>query len=284
MNEIAADFASPRATAQFWAGTVRWTGAALVAMVWLSAIVFGAYILSFYGGAWLGGAAEHWNHRAEPPRLFDRSAPMANIGIGLHFLAGSILLFLGPVQLIGAVRRRVPKLHRWTGRLYASSAVLAGLGGLVYILLKGTIGGMPMNIAFALYGALLALAAFHTARHARARRFEAHRAWAIRLFALAIASWLYRIEYTAWRVLAGGVGHTATFDGPFDLVMLYFFFVPNLALAEIVVRAKRSDAGAALLAATALLQLTATLALAVLTYFLTMRAWGPAIAAAWTGA
>ena len=95
--------------------------------------------------------------------------------------------------MIGAVRESVPRLHRWLGRFYVLTALITGLGGLVFIALKGTIGSTPMNVGFSLYGALTVLAAVETIRHARARRFAQHRAWAIRLFALAIGSWLYRM-------------------------------------------------------------------------------------------
>ena len=70
-----------------------------------------------------------------------------------------------------------------------------GLGGLAFILLQGTIGGPAMNAGFCLYGALTVIAALQTVRHARQRRFEIHRGWAIRLFALVIGSWLYRMDY-----------------------------------------------------------------------------------------
>ncbi|TKR34188.1 DUF2306 domain-containing protein [Luteimonas gilva] len=266
-----------------WHAAVRWTGASLAAIAWASGALFALYILAFYGGALLDGATGQGNASEQAPRIWDPATLRASIGIGMHLLAGTVLLLLGPIQLIAPLRARWPKLHRWSGRIYASAAILAGAGGLVFIVAKGTIGGTAMDIAFAIYGLALILAAGNAVRHARARRFDAHRAWAIRLFALVIGSWLYRIEYTAWRVFAGGLGHTATFDGPFDTAMLYFFFVPNLLLAEAFLRARKSGAGWA--QATAVLAMAGTaVALAVLTYLLTLRAWGPPIAARLFGA
>lgn len=275
MNEAAARLAAFPPARFSWHPAVRWSGTAVAVAAWLSGCLFALYILAFYGGALLDGVAGP----GQATRLFDPAALRASVGIGLHLLAGVVLLLLGPIQLIAALRARWPKLHRWSGRVYASAAMLAGAGGLVFILAKGTIGGIPMDIAFSIYGLALMLAAGNAVRHARARRFEAHRAWAIRLFALVIGSWLYRIEYTGWRLFAGGVGHTATFDGPFDTVMLYFFFVPNLLLAEAFLRAKRDGAGVALQAATATALAGATAMLALLTYLLALRAWGPPVVA-----
>lgn len=273
MNEAAARLAAFPSARLSWHPAVRTTGAALAGTAWLSGCLFALYILAFYGGALLDGAIE----RGQPARMFDPAALRASIGIGLHLLAGVVLLLLGPVQLVAALRKRWPTLHRWSGRIYASAAMLAGAGGLAFIFAKGTIGGTQMDIAFAIYGLALMLAAGNAVRHARARRFDAHRAWAIRLFALVIGSWLYRIEYTGWRVFAGNLGHTATFDGPFDTAMLYFFFVPNLLLAEIFLRAKREGAGLALQATAALAMAGAAALLALLTYTLALRAWGPPI-------
>ena len=272
MNEAAARLVAFPFARLSWHPAVRWTGTALAVAAWLSGCLFALYILAFYGGALFEGAG-----RGQPARMFDPTALRASIGIGLHLLAGVVLLLLGPVQLIAGVRARWPTLHRWSGRVYASAAMLAGVGGLAFILAKGTIGGTQMDVAFAIYGLALMLAAGNAVRHARARRFDAHRAWAIRLFALVIGSWLYRIEYTGWRLLAGGAGHTATFDGPFDTAMLYFFFVPNLLLAEAFLRAKRDGAGLALQAAAALALAGATVLLTLLTYLLALRAWGPPI-------
>jgi hypothetical protein len=253
----------------------RWTAICLVAVVWISAAIFGLYIVAFYFGAVFDGTLDQWNH--DLPRLHDPQNPSATIGIGLHFAAGTILLLLGPVQLIAPVRQRVPRLHRWIGRFYASAALLAGLGGLAFILLQGTIGGPAMNAGFCLYGALTVIAAFETVRHARARRFELHRGWAIRLFALVIGSWLYRMDYGFWHLLAHAAGHTPTFDGPFDGVMDFFFFIPNLILAEAFIRARALRAGAGLRIGASVLLSAAALFVAVASYYFTAYHWGPAI-------
>jgi Predicted membrane protein (DUF2306) len=158
------------------------------------------------------------------------------------------------------------------------AALASGLGGLAFIAVKGTIGGAWMNVGFSLYGALVVVAAVATIWRARQRRFAEHRAWAIRLFALAIGSWLYRMDYGFWRMIANGAGHTATFDGPFDVVMAFFFFVPNLMVAEISIRAPQllwTRPVARLGAALAFCGASAFLALG--TYYFTAYHWGPQI-------
>lgn len=225
------------------AASLRWSGRLLVAVTWLSGAIFAAYIVAFFGGVAIRGAAERWNESL--PGLHDAAAPLATAAIGAHFLAGGILLLLGPIQLIGAVRRRAPAFHRWLGRTYVVSAGIAGVGGLAFIFGSGTIGGRIMDIGFGLYGVLMILCAVQAYRHARGGRYDQHRAWAIRLFALTVGSWLYRMEYAAWHVFLGDLGRGPAFSGWFDAIMVFFFYVPNLIVAELFIRARRTQGGRA---------------------------------------
>lgn len=273
MTAIAEDIRPPE-----WTGAaLRWSAIALVTVVWISSAIFGVYIIAFFGGAIPAGTLEQWN--ASLPNLYHAETPVASAGIGLHFFAGATLLLLGPIQLIGQVRRQAPAVHHWIGRIYALAAFLAGVGGLAFIFAKGTVGGWMMNVAFAAYGALMILAAVQTVRHAMARRIDVHRAWAIRLFALAIGSWLYRICYGLFFAIMGPEdgGHTTDFVGWFDYVMDWAFFVPPLIIAELFIRARRNGASTAgRLSASVALGLGAAF-VAYATFFFTMLGWGPAI-------
>lgn len=248
----------------------------LVAIVWISATFFGLYILFFYFAALLLNETSLWNKVL--PDLFDTSTRTATLGIGLHFAAGGIILILGCIQLIESIRTRYPALHRWLGRLYVLSALLTAIGGLVFIMVKGTIGGTIMDAAFAGYGILMFGAAVQTIRYARAGQYEQHRAWAIRLFALAIGSWLYRMDYGFWFLFTDGLGHTSDFHGPFDYFMDFWFYLPNLLVAEIFIgrrAALRSDM--AKFGAIVLL-FSASAFLLLATYYFTAKLWWPAVA------
>jgi hypothetical protein len=260
---------SPRSAALYWSGV------ALVAASWISAAAFGLYILGFYLGAIRTGQMEQWNENLTG--LYDKHAPLAFLAMAVHLAMGAVILLLGPVQLIGTVRSRWPAVHRWIGRLYVFTSALAGLGGLVFIATKGTIGGAAMNTGFGLYGTLMVLAAVETYRHARARRFEAHRAWAIRLFALAIGSWLYRMDYGFWLLAMHRLGHLENFRGPFDVIMSFFFYLPNLAVAEIFLRARRTPSHPVFRVFAVVVMNIATLVVGVGTYYFVRYYWGPGI-------
>lgn len=262
---------------------MRWSARLLVAAVWLSGGIFGAYIISYFGGTTLQGVPERWNESL--PHLYDQEKPFAAFVLGAHFFAGGVLLLLGPIQLIGRVRNAVPKLHRWLGRLYVLCAGLAGLGGLGYILSHGTLGGAIMDIGFGLYGALMVLGAVMAYLHARAGRYDRHQVWATRLFALTVGSWLFRMDYGFWFLTMGKLGHNSGFTGWFDNVMVFFFYIPNLIVAEIALRARRTTERAGpLVPAAAAVLFVAALFVLVATWSFTTGYWGPGIVSGFTGA
>jgi hypothetical protein len=265
-------------TGALHARALRWSTQLLVATSWIGGGVFAAYIVLFFGGVALGGDGERWNESL--PGLFDARTPLATVAIGAHFAAGAVLLLLGPVQLIGRVRRNVPALHRWLGRIYVVSAGLAGLGGLAFILVRGTVGGLVMDVGFGVYGALMVLCASMAFVQARAGRFDQHRAWAIRLFALTVGSWLYRMEYGTWFLLAGGLGTGRGFTGWFDMVMAFFFYVPNLVIAEYLIRSRGKAHGALVNAGSAALLCTASAFVLAVTWVFANGAWGKRMASA----
>lgn len=202
----------------------------IIAAVWLSNLLFGLYILSFYLGQAIAGNSMRWNQKL--PDLFDPHHAVSTHGMLLHFIAGAIILMLGSIQLLSAVRLRYPRLHRFIGKVYLLAALLTATGGLLFIFIKGTVGGLVMDIGFGGYGALMILCAICAYHYAKRRDFVAHRRWAIRLFALAIGSWLYRMDYGFWIFFTDGLGHARDFHGYFDKFMAFFFYLPNLYIAD----------------------------------------------------
>lgn len=267
----------------------KWNKIALITAVWISACLFGLYILAFYAKTFFNGNMHLWNRIVIG--LYDEAKPTATAGLVLHFVTGGIILVLGSIQLIKKIRLRYPALHRWLGRIYITAAFLAGIGGLIYIVFKGTVGGGVMNVGFSIYGILMLITSFQAFRYARARDFSLHRQWALRLYSLAIASWLYRMYYGFWLLLIG-YGHNPHFTGPFDMIMSFFFYLPNLLIVEILIRLEKNpdnpersgrDESPAqenkplikFLGGSVFL--IATLFLAVGSFYFTKFYWGPAI-------
>lgn len=167
-------------------------------------------------------------------RVFETGRFFSNSSISLHMIFGAILTALAPLQLMIGWSKRRTKAHRIIGYFFGIAAVLTSVGGFLYVGLHGTTGGLPMNIAFSVYGLFLLIATYQTIQLARKKDIIRHHEWAIRLFILAMGSWFYRVCYGFYFTLdPSGSGHTNDFTGFFDLIMNFGFFLPPLLLLEV---------------------------------------------------
>ncbi len=171
--------------------------------------------------------------------LFANGQSVGNAAMMLHIFAGTLLVILVPLQLLKSVRLRFTGFHRLLGKLLVTLALITGMAGMTYIPLRGTIGGPVMSSAFFLYGLCLFTAALMVAHNALAGNRAGHWAWGLRLFWLALGSWLYRAHYTVWYLLTGGLGSEPDFSGPFDLAQNFAFFVPYLIAVQVWIARKR---------------------------------------------
>jgi hypothetical protein len=214
----------------------RWTGRVFYIAALSGMVVFGAYILLRSTGATFQNFHQ-WKDVIAGTGALPPADWIAGLGIGLHYFMGAVLVLAWPILFSSRIRVRHRVLHRWTGRVYVTAGLLAGVGGLSFILAKHD--GGAAHIAFAIWGSVMMLSAAMAYVHARARRFEQHRAWAIRLFAMVLGSWIFDLEYRAWEDMAGGVGIGENGKpGLFDYAINYGFFVPNLLVAEFFIRNK----------------------------------------------
>ncbi len=172
-------------------------------------------------------------------QFFSSQAPLSNTAIFSHMWLGGVVTILVPLQAIGWLRSKLPALHRALGYLIAALAFATAMGGLAYIVLRGTQGGWPMSLAFAAYGLLMLAAAVQTLRHARAG-WVTHRDWALRLVVLILGSWLYRVHYGLWYMATGGLASNEAFTGAFDLINLVAFYLPYLIALELWLRVRPS--------------------------------------------
>ncbi len=172
--------------------------------------------------------------------LFQKGQGVGNAAMMLHIFAGTVMLVLVPLQLLKGLRRKFNRFHRLLGKVLVTLALITGLAGMTYIPLRGTLGGPVMSAAFFLYGLCLFTSALMVARMALVQDRAGHWAWGLRLFWLALGSWLYRLHYTLWYLLTGGLGSEPDFSGPFDLIQNFAFFLPYLLFAQLWITARRA--------------------------------------------
>jgi hypothetical protein len=146
----------------------------------------------------------------------------------------------GSFQLVKYIRKTHPAFHRWVGRVYIVSTLIASIGGLVFIFNKGDYGGRPADYAFATYGFIFLLSGIMAFYYAYTKQFVRHKLWAWRLYSLSLAAWLYRFDYYCWMQLFGKGEdswiHSENFQGPIDKYINWAFYAPNLIVVEIIFR------------------------------------------------
>lgn len=251
------------------AGLLSWLAVAAIGQV-----VFAAYVLGLYGRAAVAGQWEQWNRVT--PRGHVPGDTLGNIVFGMHLLFTVVIVFGGLVQLLPALRRHAPVLHRWNGRVYLLAAVVLALGGIAMLLTRGTVGGVWQQVGTGVNGVVILLCAGLAWGHAHARRIAQHRRWALRLFLAVSGVWFFRIGLMAWlMVFRAPVGFDPiTFSGPFLTFLAFAQFLLPLAVLELVFRAQASR-HAVLSAGTAVLLFVLTALSALGIAGATLMMWWP---------
>jgi hypothetical protein len=212
--------------------------AAWFALAAAGQLLMAAYVASFYGRALLAGAPETWN---DGPMS---QAHVAGDGVGnlvmvLHLGFTVVIVLAGLMQLMPTLRRRLPMVHRWTGRIYILGAVTLALGGL-YLVGTRSEDGFGGSLGTSLNGLAILAFAYMALRTAMARRIDAHRRWALRLFIAVSGVWFFRLLVFGWIAFhQAPVGFDpVTFKGPFLTFSSFAMWLLPLAVLELYVQAR----------------------------------------------
>ena len=223
------------------ARALRITATSWFVVVALGQLVFATYIGGFYGRVTAAGTPERWNEVM--PHGYVAGDFFFNLVLGLHLAFAFVITIGGLLQLIPAIRRTRPALHRWTGRAYlVASAILAG-GGLAMVWIRGgAAGDLSQQIAITVNALIILVCSAIAWRQARARRFDRHRVWALRLFVAVSGVWFFRVGLMAWIVANQGPAgfDPKTFSGPFLTALACAVYIAPVAVLELYLRAQRS--------------------------------------------
>jgi uncharacterized membrane protein len=162
--------------------------------------------------------------------------PFKDPWLVLHAGFAALALLVGPFQWLPRLRARVPKLHRWMGRVYVLACGLGGVAGL--ILAAGASTGPISQLGFGLLALLWLGSTLMAWRMAVQRRFAEHRAWMVRSFALTLSAVTLRLYLAVLLALP-----MSQFVDGYRLIS-FLCWVPNLLLAELFLRRSRRNEAA----------------------------------------
>ncbi|MEZ5727413.1 MAG: DUF2306 domain-containing protein [Burkholderiaceae bacterium] len=141
----------------------------------------------------------------------------------IHVAASPIALAIGAIQFFPRLRTARPRLHRWLGRLYGLAILAGGLAGLV--MAPTSVGGPVAGWGFGLLAVIWIAVTAQAVRLAMAGRFDAHRRWMIRSYALTFAAVTLRIYLPFF--MAAGIEYPAA-----SVYLAWLAWVPNLVAVE----------------------------------------------------
>jgi len=195
--------------------------------------IFTTYLAAYYGSIVLrhGWAGLYDTYM---PKGFIPGDGVGNALVGAHILAAITAMGAGPLQLVPWIRARAPAVHRWTGRVFITAAVVGALGG-VYLTWARPKGHLIQAFNISLNAVLILAFATLALRFAMQRKIAIHRRWALRLLLVVNGPLFLRIAYTLWYWFANLTG--VTFERLFDVLTIAQYVVP-LAILELYLRAK----------------------------------------------
>ncbi|MFL6351632.1 MAG: DUF2306 domain-containing protein [Bryobacteraceae bacterium] len=102
----------------------------------------------------------------------------------LHIVPSLLFVLLVPLQFVPSLRRRHPRLHRWTGRVIMGLSIVLGTSALW--LSVHPVGGLAEGTATIFFGCFFLLSLAKAWWHIRNGRVELHREWVTRMVAIAL--------------------------------------------------------------------------------------------------
>lgn len=205
--------------------------------------VFIAFIIAYYGSRTAAGNFAAWNDK----ELIVGHVPgdgIGNLMFAIHVLLAAYVTLGGLFQLIPALRKRFPAVHRWNGRAFIATAIFMALGGIWMTWMRGSHLSVISGLSVSLNGVLILVFAGLALRAAMQRRIDRHRRWAMRTFMVVSGVWFFRVFLMAWIVLnQGPVGMNSTLSGPADIALSFGSYLIPLAGLELYFAAQDSPSG-----------------------------------------
>ncbi|WP_309643851.1 DUF2306 domain-containing protein [Phenylobacterium sp.] len=213
------------------------------AKLWFAVAVIGqalfvVYIVAVYVPTTLTGNFAAWNENKNLLKGYVPGDTAGNLAFAAHVMMAAVVTFGGTLQLVPQIRARAPAVHRFIGRAFLTTAILASVVGLYMTWGRPTAASVASAIAISLDAVLILVFAGLAWRTAVARDFVNHRRWAMRTFVVANAVWFLRLGIVAYGILRPTFGEAAPSMGTaFDVWNFGCYLVP-LAILELYFLAK----------------------------------------------
>lgn len=168
---------------------------------------------------------------------YAQAHPLVQGALYAHIAGGAVALVAGPLQFWRGLRVRLPRLHRWTGRVYLVGVGIGGAAGLV--IAPSSPAGYVGLFGFGALGVLWLITGWRAYRAIRRGDVPSHRAWMIRNYALTYAAVTLRLWLPVLLLAPLALGLPWEFDAAFAdayAAVPFLSWLPNLVVAEWLIR------------------------------------------------
>jgi uncharacterized membrane protein len=173
----------------------------------VSAVIIALYSLRFYGVPF-----GHW--ALMDPRMRDLITAIPFRAL-THMLIAPLALLTGALQFLPRLRAKYPKVHRYLGRIYVASCVIAGIGALTMV--PHALGGPVAGLGFGILAVLwigTTLAGWWAAMR---RKLELHRVFMRLSYAMTFGGVTLRLQipigfmlgYTSYAAMSVWLAYTS---------------------------------------------------------------------------
>lgn len=207
------------------------------AAFWFAVLVIGEIIFAgstalFYGMTALRGDLHSWNKHLVHGYI--AGDPVGNTVLVTHIVAAVLITLSAAAQFIPMIRRRMPRLHRWNGRVFVVTAFGLGCAGSYLLLARGGPTSLTQQVGTGLLGVLVMVSAVLAWWFAMKRDFATHRRWALRLFLLVSTAIFIRASIALVSAILAGAGalDITVIQGPVLTVVIYAQYCVPLAVLE----------------------------------------------------
>jgi uncharacterized membrane protein len=150
-----------------------------------------------------------------------------------HMIVAPVALLLGPFQFIPGLRARHPRLHRWTGRIYVTACLVAGVAALATAPYAS--GGPIAGLGFAALAISWITANIGGWRAALAGNFDAHRIWMRFSYGLTFAAVTLRLQIPLGFIFFGFHSYSAM-----SVWLAYTCWIPNVIVVALYTALRRT--------------------------------------------
>ena len=147
-----------------------------------------------------------------------------------HAIVAPFALLTGPFQFLPGLRARRPRLHRWTGRVYVTACLVAGLAALATAPFAS--GGPIAGTGFGILALLWVSTTFAAWRAAVARKFDLHRLLMRFSYAMTFGAVTLRLQIPMGFML----GYTSY--AAMSVWLAYTSWIPNVMVVALYSLAK----------------------------------------------